>query len=288
MRKLLALGICVVMAGPAMADIAISIDDFTCTQAGSPYVWGETLLAPGEMVYGLNFVGDWTGEDYAYSMEFEIYVNPPSNQSFDWDPVTPYGSGADPWSFDATEDPIWPTGTGSEGYWSFAFDTSYGIAHLANVTMTLLTTAPVQPDPPDSTLVGVPSETDGNMGDGEVHWYSFTIAETLEMDINTSLTETNFPETGIQDTEIGLYDDWGVRIDYDDDGGEGLLSQMDPTLDAGTYYIAVAGYNSSFGMSGFDVTGGQQLGDYTLQVTPEPASLVLLALGGLAALRRRR
>lgn len=285
MRKLLALTTFLLIAtGPALADIAVSIPDFTCS-AGNPWSYGVTLTED-QTIYGLNLVGDWTGSDYAWPNDLEVYVNPPSGNAFDWDPITDQG-GSDPYHFDATVTPAWCTGENSVGYWSFCFGTSWGTANMANVTMNLLDTPPVPPDPPDSTLIGVPSLTDAYMADAEVHWYSFTLGATVDMDMNTALTPTNFPETGIDDTEMGLYDVCGSRIGYDDDGGGNLMSQILMTLDAGTYYIAVAGYNSTFGMTDFDVTGGGVTGDYTLQVIPEPTSLVLLALGGLAFLRRR-
>ena len=286
MKKLIALVMCVAFVSPAVADVVVDIPDFTCS-SGNPWSYGETL-ADDVTVYGLKLNGNWDPDGtYAWPNDMEVYVNPPSGNAYDWDPITDV-TGTDPYWFDETVNPAWCTGENSLGYWSFCFGTSYGTAIMTDVTMTLLTTQPELPDPPDSTPVGVPSLTDAYMGAGEVHWYSLTIDSTLDMVMDLSLTATNFPETGIEDTEIGLYDVCGSRLDYDDDSGEGFLSMMEPTLDAGTYYVAVAGYNSTFGMTDFDVTAGGQTGDYTLQITPEPTSLALLAFGGFAVLRRRR
>lgn len=287
MWKVVALVACVLIApGPVLADIAVSIPDFSCPDLGNPYCYGVTLTE-AQTIYGLNLQGWWDdGGTYAWPSELEVYVNPPSGNAFDWDPITDV-TGIDPYYFDETIDNVWPTGEDSVGYWSFCFNSSYGTAYMTDVVMNLLSTPPVPPDPPDSTLLSVPSETDGNMGAGNVDWYSFTISSTLDMVMDLSLTETSFPETGIEDAEMGLYDVWGSRIAYDDDSGAGFLPMFETTLGAGTYYLAVAGYNSTFGVSDFDVTGGTHTGDYTLQVIPEPSALVLLALGGVALLRRR-
>ncbi len=130
--------------------------------------------------------------------------------------------------------------------------------------------------------VAVPSETDGYMESQEVDWYSFNLTETTEIDINTLLS------TGITDTHIALYDAMGNVITVNDDAASGgTLSQILETLDAGKYFVAMCGYYAYF-EDGFDAIGGNATGDYTLQILPEPASLVLLALGGLVGLRRRR
>lgn len=286
MRKAVALVVCVlIVPGIALADIAVSIPDFNVS-AGNPWSHGVTLTE-GQTIYGLNLQGWWDDNgSWAYPSEMEVYVNPPSGNAFDWDPITDV-TGTDPYYFDETLSNVWPTGEDAVGYWSFCFGTSYGNADMWDVTMNLLSTEPEPPTPPDSTLLGVPSETDAYMGEGNVDWYSFTIGGTLDMTMDLSLTETNFPVTGIDDAEMGLYDVWGSRIAYDDDSGAGLLPMFETTLDAGTYYLAVAGYNSTFGLTDFGVTGGGVTGDYTLEIIPEPSALVLLALGGVALLRRR-
>ena len=77
------------------------------------------------------------------------------------------------------------------------------------------------------------------------------------------------------DTEIGLYRADGTLVASDDDDGSGLLSQLsfgasfptrppvgngaayngrDGNLPAGTYYLSVSGFNSTFGASCWGVT----------------------------------
>ncbi len=272
----------------ASADIAVAIPDFNVTLTGAPHSYGITLTE-GQTIYGLNLVADWDSDGtYAYPNEMEVYVNPPSGNAFDWDPITSQSGTAD-YHFDETLGNVWPTGENSVGYWSFCFDTSYGSANMANVTMNLLSTEPTPPTPPVATPIALAYDGDAYMNDGDVHWYSFTLGATTGVEMDTSDTAINFPATGMDDTEMGLYDIWGSRIAYDDDSGEGFLSFIEEmSLDAGIYYLAVAGYNSDFGLTDFGVTGGGVTGDYTLTVTPEPATLSLLAFGALALIRRRR
>ena len=127
------------------------------------------------------------------------------------------------------------------------------------------------------------------------------------------------------DTELGLYDQAGNLILNDDDGGGSLTSLISTEgvaagtgqafggLDAGTYFLAISEYNTAFGTSGFDVTGGLEPDDnldwilnidgieamsgtlsypdqvkwLSFTIVPTPSSMALLALGGLAIRRRR-
>lgn len=168
------------------------------------------------------------------------------------------------------------------------------------------------PTPPPATDLGTltgDTSVSGYLGAGEVHWYMFTIGPVPYCDITTNNS------TGVTDTELGLYEDvLGALIATDDDdgfsllstlsfgtgsgmtlgdpwnlGGDGIANGEDGPLGPGTYYLAFGGYNTTFGTSGWDVTStSSQTGDYTIDIyIPEPASLVLLALGGFALLRRR-
>lgn len=118
------------------------------------------------------------------------------------------------------------------------------------------------------------------------------------------------------DTELGLYDQAGNLISNNDDFG-GLQSLIDVAadtaflgLDPGTYFVALGGFNTAYGATDFGVTAGTAAGNYELAingnlldsgslgtgeiqwfsftVVPAPGAAGLLALGGLAAVRRRR
>lgn len=127
------------------------------------------------------------------------------------------------------------------------------------------------------------------------------------------------------DTELGLYDQAGNLIVNDDDGGDGLQSLIETEgiaagtgqafggLDAGTYFLAISEFNTTFGTSNFDVTGGLEDGDnlgwvlnvdgveamsgtlsfpdqvkwLSFTIVPTPSSIALLGLGALAVRRRR-
>jgi hypothetical protein len=292
MRKLLVLGVFVAMATPAMADIPIAIPDFSVT-SGTPYVHVEPGVAAGDTVYGLNFVADWTaGGGNPWSSELEVLVTPPVGDPFDWDPIGGAGN-ADPFHFDATVDAAWPGGVGSGGDWTFSFDTSYGgsTANLANVTMTLLTTEPVIPsleDYLDGTLsgpmdsvagdtTGASDDMTGGTGDpfGSGSWTGGDHVYELIWGGGDMFIDLLFVDD-LGDLDLFLYDNptpasaLASSLSVTDNEHVEVLGAA-----AGTYYVRIDGW-----------LGGENA--YDLQVTPEPGSLALLALGGLALVRRRR
>ena len=129
-------------------------------------------------------------------------------------------------------------------------------------------------------------------------WFKIRLNEN---DIITAITtplEANFSP----DTIMALIDPFGtsVLISSDDDGtdigdehGSALRFQVPTT---GDYFLAVAGYNSTYSDDEIEayagVTDSDQVGRYTLLVgvtpVPEPASVAALGLGALALVRRRR
>ncbi len=203
------------------------------------------------------------------------------------------------------------------GIWNFRYYQSYndpGVDCTVDVTYNFTVAGTPPPAPTAEDLGYIVNQTKiGNLAAGEVKWYKLVVGEPVLdaldkfLDIDTegsALTPNN-------DTEIGLYDAYGNLVTTDDDDGSGLLSQLtygdttfprpavgngqiyngrDGQLFAGVYYLAVAGYNSTFNATNFSVTStSTNTGEYHLNfntnIIPEPASLILL---GLVALLRRR
>jgi len=196
----------------------------------------------------------------------------------------------------------------------------------ARISSLLITFSGDAPSPPEATDLGmiedleeayaVPDLTYTHSGGG-VQWYKFSIEDSYDGVNNLFLdidTEGSLLTSG--DTEIGLYDANGALLATDDQDGSGWLSQLtfgaaspvrpalgdgengdgrDGPLAAGTYYLAVGGYDTTFG-SGFDVdttslaTGDVQVNFRRNTLVPEPSALALLVAGtvGLLSCARKR
>ena len=189
--------------------------------------------------------------------------------------------------------------------WSGFLDTSitsppsdYFLLNLQAVTgtsaqwaNTVLTLGVDTPTAPASTPAMEGGSITTTLAAGEVQFYSFVASGgALTIDTEGSSLATS------NDTELGLYDSNGVLVDTDDDGGTSLLSLLTfapGELTAGeTYYLAAGAFNTTYGgafnaTSTSTNTGTLVINGVSLAV-PEPTSLALLGLGGLAALRRRR
>lgn len=121
------------------------------------------------------------------------------------------------------------------------------------------------------------------------------------------------------DTMLGLYDQAGNLITFNDDAQDTLLSEIDVAgdtaflgLNPGEYFLAITRFNTTFGATDFDVNplSTAEAGDWELNingelvasgfldigevawvsftVVPAPGAMALLGLGGLVATRRRR
>lgn len=147
----------------------------------------------------------------------------------------------------------------------------------------------------------------GTMTAGSVIWYQFTVdavsgpADFLTIDtFGSTLTGGTFGDGN--DTEIGLYNSAGTLLATNDDAdfsngvllsylGFGGAASSSGNLPAGTYYIALGGFNTDFGPA-FNVTTTSGVnGNYRLEINtnvPTPGAFALASIAGIAAARRRR
>ncbi len=131
------------------------------------------------------------------------------------------------------------------------------------------------------TEAGSPVSESVTIAAGQVQWFRFTLVTPIDVSANTFLdidsegsSVESSPGSNNNYVEIGLYSSSGVLIATDDDDGSGLNSQLTfgrgartavgdglpydgrdgASLPTGTYYLAIAGYDSVFDPANFGVT----------------------------------
>jgi hypothetical protein len=95
-----------------------------------------------------------------------------------------------------------------------------------------------------------PSTCAGWSGGGHDAWFTFTLSASSAVHLDTNCSD--------YDTVLYIYDGScsGSEIECDDDGGIGGASQIDATLPAGTYYVALDGYyDTSVGAYVLNISG---------------------------------
>lgn len=166
-------------------------------------------------------------------------------------------------------------------------------------------------------------------GAGQIVWFRFDFSGTngtnLFLDIDTTTVGMTPVGGSDVDTELGLYDSLGNLVGSDDNGGVNSYSWLtfgsttlvrtydlgtgtgwnggnygvDGPLGPGTYWLAVAAFDATFGATNWNATTTAGSIDGALDVNfrtdaaatiPEPSSYALIGLGllGVAWLKHRR
>ncbi len=142
-----------------------------------------------------------------------------------------------------------------------------------------------------------------------IKWYKFTTTGTsanLGLRLHT-YTDNAVGTPIISDTEFGVYSSAGTLL-YSNDDASSVAGSNYPTgqgarsygqfgagggagnLAAGTYYVAVGAFNSSFSNGFVATSASSSTGNIRLsvQAVPEPATMAAISLGLAAIARRKR
>jgi hypothetical protein len=195
--------------------------------------------------------------------------------------------------------------------WTGFFDTPYTAPTNGNMYMLMaqsfggsgatwnnvsVTLSDASVTPPASTTAVLGGSLSAPIATSEVLWYSFNYSGSGAINLDTAgstLTASTFGEP--DDTEIALYSAAGALIETNDDTDftNGILtsslSYASGELPAGTYYVAVTGFNGVF--AGAFAASSTSISEGTIFLSglsiPEPTSLAALSMVGLVARRRR-
>lgn len=146
--------------------------------------------------------------------------------------------------------------------------------------------------PPAASNLAVGGTASALLPGQTLFWYQVDITTSGVYQFDTLGSNMGPSDRGFRnDTELALYDASGHLLASNDDiSGSVYMSQINQMLSPGTYYLAAGGNNSTFAEDFIATSSANQTGTMKVNVSavPEPASVMLLAVAGVAALRRRK
>ncbi len=306
-NAMLALGVVAMIASQANADYSFPVNAGGNVAAGTglnlAYNDAGNSAGVTSGLYGsFEFTADWVaGAGNPWSSEAEVTlttaagsvnIDPPSAGGLNSNAATTLTfSGLLPGPYDPDVDGsldlfLEQSFGGSDADWS---NGNLTLFDYVDPTPTPLATLDYDPNGPAVKYQGILAAPGG------LDWISLTIADDGTPVLITTTKTFAIPfEDRVDDTEIGIYDSLGNLVANNDDISfpSNPYSQLALTLDAGKYYIAVGEYNVAFGATQWGAAPsspvGEDGGGYWLNVIPEPGTALLLGLGVVGLIRRRR
>lgn len=119
---------------------------------------------------------------------------------------------------------------------------------------------------------------DGAISNADQDWFKFTVTAASQL----IATMRGLPNSGSgRDGYLELFDGSGNLLAFDDDSGINFMPALEYDLaGAGTYFLRVTNFPQTPDFD-YKLSVG-------LNVAPTPGSAAMLAIGGLALVRRRR